>query len=91
MIGVKKTAKIVQTVYNQLSEKYDSMTAGMIQATIVDTIAGLSGGGDPKSGSNTAAMIPAGASITGGEISFYNEFGCVLFSVSLPVYAGGVS
>lgn len=42
VIGVQRTAKVVRTVYNQLSEKYDAMTVGMIEPNIADTIAGLS-------------------------------------------------
>ena len=33
------TAKVVQTVYNPLTEKYDSMSVGSVETTIADTIA----------------------------------------------------
>ena len=40
-LGVSSTAKIVETRFNVLTEKYDGLTIGTIQKTIVDTIADL--------------------------------------------------
>jgi phage minor structural protein len=41
IIGVETTAKVVKTVYNQMTEKYDSMTVGTILPNIADTIASM--------------------------------------------------
>lgn len=88
VIGVTRTAKVVRTVYNQLAEKYDAMTVGMIEPNIADTIAGLSN--NEKSGNNTS-MIPVSADIQNGVITFYNGSNGALFSVTLPIYNGGIS
>ena len=41
IIGVTRTAQVVRTVYNQMTEKYDGMTVGTIPRNIADTIASL--------------------------------------------------
>lgn len=38
-MGMTITSKVVQTVYNPLTEKYDSMSVGSVETTIADTIA----------------------------------------------------
>lgn len=38
-MGMTLTSKVVQTVYNPLTEKYDSMSVGSVETTIADTIA----------------------------------------------------
>lgn len=85
IIGVQRTAKVVRTVYNQLDDKYDSMTVGMIEPNIADTIAGLSN--NEKSGT---ANVPTSAAISNGVLTFYSSVGA-LFSVTLPIYNGGIS
>lgn len=40
-LGVSSKAKVVETKYNTLIERYDGLTIGSIKQTIVDTIAGL--------------------------------------------------
>lgn len=40
-LRVSSTSKVVETVYNTLTEHYDELTIGSIQQTIVDTIASL--------------------------------------------------
>ena len=40
-LGVSSKAKVVETKYNTLTEKYDGLTIGSIKQTIVDTIAAL--------------------------------------------------
>lgn len=86
VVGVQRTAKIVRTVYNQLTDKYDEMTVGMIEPNIADTIAGLSN--NEKSGTGTA-NVPTSADISNGVITFYSSSGA-LFSVTLPIYNGGI-
>lgn len=39
IIGVATSAQVVKTVYNQMTEKYESMTVGTILPNIADTIA----------------------------------------------------
>lgn len=41
IIGVTLSAKVVRTVYNQITDKYTEMTVGTIPANIADTIANL--------------------------------------------------
>lgn len=41
IIGVTRTAQVVRTVYNQMTEKYDGMTVGTIPRNIADTISDL--------------------------------------------------
>lgn len=38
-LGVKSTAKVVETKFNVLAERYDELTIGSIKTSIVDTIA----------------------------------------------------
>jgi phage-related protein len=38
-LGVKSTAKVVETKFNVLTERYDELTIGSIKQSIVDTIA----------------------------------------------------
>lgn len=40
-LGISATAKVVETKYNVLTERYDAITIGSIQQTIVDTVAAL--------------------------------------------------
>ena len=40
-IGLNMSAKVVQTVYNPLTEKYNSVSVGSVETTIADTIVGL--------------------------------------------------
>lgn len=40
-MGMTLTSKVVQTVYNPLTEKYDSMSVGSVENTIADTIVGI--------------------------------------------------
>ena len=40
-LGISATAKVVETKYNVLVERYDAITIGSIQQTIVDTVAAL--------------------------------------------------
>ena len=40
-LGVSATAKVVETKFNVLVERYDAITIGSIQQTIVDTVAAL--------------------------------------------------
>ena len=94
VIGVDLQSKVVKTAYDQLAEKYTEMTIGTIEATIADTIAGLSGnqtqvinGGG--GGGADPATVPAQASIdAGGLISFKNSGGTTLFTLQLPLYGG---
>lgn len=44
IIGVSRTAQVVKTEFNQLTNKYNKMTVGIIEQTIADTIAGLQSG-----------------------------------------------
>lgn len=41
LIGVTATAKCIETVYNPLTGKYDSVKVGILQKTIIDTIASI--------------------------------------------------
>lgn len=68
VIGVQRTAKIVRTEYNQLTDKYDSMTVGMIEANIADTIAGLS---NNEGKSLNVPYLP----LTGGTVGDLNVDG----------------
>ena len=43
-LGVSSTAKVVETRYNTLIERYEELTIGTMRQTIVDTIARLLGG-----------------------------------------------
>jgi phage minor structural protein len=43
-LGVSSTAKVVETKYNTLVERYEELTIGTMRQTIVDTIARLLGG-----------------------------------------------
>ena len=43
-LGVSITAKVVETKYNTLIERYDELTIGTMRQTIVDTIARMLGG-----------------------------------------------
>jgi phage minor structural protein len=38
-LGISETAKVVETLFNVLTERYESLTIGSIKKTIVDTIA----------------------------------------------------
>lgn len=40
-LGISATAKVVETKYNVLTERYDAITIGSIRQTIVDTVAAL--------------------------------------------------
>lgn len=40
-LGISATEKVVETKYNVLTERYDAITIGNIQQTIVDTVAAL--------------------------------------------------
>lgn len=40
-LGISATAKVVETKFNVLVERYDAITIGSIQQTIVDTVAAL--------------------------------------------------
>lgn len=44
-LGVSVSAKVVETKYNTLTERYDELTIGTMRQTIVDTIAGILRGG----------------------------------------------
>ena len=43
-LGVSSTAKVVETKYNTLVERYEELTIGAMRQTIVDTIARMIGG-----------------------------------------------
>ena len=43
-LGVSSTAKVVETKYNTLIERYEELTIGTMRQTIVDTIARMLGG-----------------------------------------------
>jgi phage minor structural protein len=43
-LRVSSTAKVVETTYNTLTERYDGLTIGSIKQTIVDTVAKMIGG-----------------------------------------------
>ena len=73
------TAKVVQTVYNPLTEKYDSMSVGSVEATIADTIVGIETQKKDQerliaTGFVEAESVAAGATRT-ESISFGKTFG----------------
>ena len=70
VIGVQRTAKVVRTVYNQITDKYDSMTVGMIEANIADTIAGLSNN-DGKS--IDAKYLPLSGGTVSGDVDINGD------------------
>lgn len=73
------TAKVVQTVYNPLTEKYDSMSVGSVETTIADTIVGIETQKKDQerliaTGFVEAESVAAGATRT-ESISFGKTFG----------------
>lgn len=95
LIGVQRSAQVVRTVYNQMTEKYDLMTVGTIPANIADTIASLESGhtvvsyGGGGGGGADPATVPTQASINAsGLISFKNSSNTTLFTLQLPIYGG---
>lgn len=72
LIGVTATAKCIETVYNPLTGKYDSVKVGILQKTIIDTIASIPSA--PTASSNwkpsTGAVLsssPSGSSLVSGS------------------------
>lgn len=73
------TAKVVQTVYNPLTEKYDSMSVGSVETTITDTIVGIETQKKDQerliaTGFVEAESVAAGATRT-ESVSFGKTFG----------------
>ena len=78
-IGLNMAAKVVQTVYNPLTEKYNSVSVGTIEQTIADTIVGIETQKKDQerliaTGFVEAESVAAGATRT-ESISFGKTFG----------------
>lgn len=92
LIGVTATAKCIETVYNPLTGKYDSVKVGILQKTIIDTIARIpeaptassnwkpSTGAvtivEPTSSSLTNASWVTKANVTLPAGTYMIEYGC---------------
>ena len=92
LIGVTATAKCIETVYNPLTGKYDSVKVGILQKTIIDTIANIpeaptassnwkpSTGAvtivEPTSSSLTNAAWVTKANVTLPAGTYMIEYGC---------------
>lgn len=89
LIGVTATAKCIETVYNPLTGKYDSVKVGILQKTIIDTIASIpdaptaSSNWKPSTGAVTI-VEPTSSSLTNGswvsKANVYLEKGTWLIS-----------
>lgn len=75
-LGVSALAKVVETVYNVLTEQYETLTIGSIRKDIVDTIASMIGESSGKQNNSVGlpySSLPPVYGATEGEIAAVAE------------------
>lgn len=82
LIGVTATAKCIETVYNPLTGKYDSVKVGILQKTIIDTIASIPSA--PTASSNWKPSTGAVTIVEPTSSSLANASWVTKANVTLP-------